>query len=215
LSYDPFYQHSEARLSESGQTVMLFSIDSFRLYKIDGELLAETAFEEGIYDQQYRRAQGRSYLEVTWHDGTVREYSAANGEALSEYTVPPPNPNLQEEFFTDKLRIISPLHGAPTVYDLESGEFLRELDKNDYLTYVTQMGDYIVTQYIRAEDMSHYGLLMDENCETLAYLPNLCDVAGDKFIFDFKDEGYLRKTRLYPLDELVMMARETHLSPLS
>jgi predicted Ser/Thr protein kinase len=204
--YDSFYDHAEARLSEDGQTVMLFGIEGFRLYGIGGETIAEVSLEEGIYDQQYRRVDGQSYLEVTWYNGTVHKYSASDGTLFHVEHIAPPDESLYEEFFTDALRIASPLHGTPVAYDRVSGEQVRELEKNAYLTYVTQLGEYIVTEYIRAEDGSRYGLLLNGDCETLAVLPGLCDVLGKDLIFDFHT-GELRKTRLYTIQELIGLAR--------
>ena len=101
----------------------------------------------------------------------------------------------------------SPLHGTPAAYDKNSGKLIRELESEDYLTYVTQVGDYILTEYITAKG-ERYGLLLDARCETLAYLPQLCDVWNGELIFDYPS-GDLRKTRIYHINELKDLAQET------
>lgn len=92
LSYDARYSHDEARISRDGQTVMLFDYRQFRLYDRAGNILAEVKLPdaEQIYDQQFRRSDKDSWLEVIWYDGTVRCYSAKDGSLLSEVTGMPP-----------------------------------------------------------------------------------------------------------------------------
>lgn len=206
FSYDPKVAHDEARLSADGKTVMLFNIDGFHLYQLDGTLVAEVELPspDQIYDQQYRRDESGSRLEVTYYDGTMRTYSAQDGSLLSETAGAAPDESLYEEFYTDHLKITAPLHEAPTAYDRESGRLIRTLEEDAYLTYVTQAGDFVITEYISAEG-KRYGLLLNENCETVAYLPNLCDVVGDKLVFDDMS-GNLRQSRLYSMQELFAFA---------
>ena len=205
FSYDPTYDHDELRLSADGQTVMLFRFDAFRLYGIDGSLIREVSIPDPnqVYDQQYRREGEDSYLEVIYYDGTVRTYSAADGSLRSETVGEAPNPDLYEEFVTDHLRITAPLHEAPVAYDRESGREIRTLEQDAYLTYVTQVGEYVITEYISAQG-ERYGLLLDENCETLAYLPNLCDIVGERLVFDYSS-GSVRESRIYSIQELIAL----------
>ncbi len=213
LSYDARYSHDEARISRDGQTVMLFDYRQFRLYDRAGNILAEVKLPdaEQIYDQQFRRSDKDSWLEVIWYDGTVRCYSAKDGSLLSEVTGMPPEKNLDEEFFTDQYRISSSLHKAPEVYDRETGRKIAVLEEDSYLTYVTQAGEYILTEYIRAAG-ERYGLLLDKNLQTLAYLPGLCDYADGMLIFDYTS-GNLRQCPLYSLEELVEMGRAYQAQP--
>ncbi len=206
-SYDPGDLHDEARVSADGSTVMLFRYDGFRLYDTAGTLLAETALPdaEQVYDQQYRRDESGSYLEVFYNDGTIRRYSAIDGSLLSETAGEAPDGTLYEEFFTDAYRITSPLHGTPEVYDRESGELVCTLEPDAYLTYVTQVGDKIITEYISAQGQ-RYGLLLDENCETLADLPELCDVLADGTLVFDDMRGNLRQSRIYSMQELLALA---------
>ena len=82
---------------------------------------------------------------------------------------------------------------------------IRELEKDAYLTYVTQIDDYILTEYVTGDGF-RYGLLLNSTCETLAYLPYLCDYVGEKLIFDYPT-GNLRESRIYNINELIGLAR--------
>lgn len=168
--------------------------------------MAEGIFpdEDLIYDQQFRREGQTSYLEVVWYDGTRRCYSAADGTMIGEEKGEEPKKDLYEEFYTKKYRVESQLHGAPKVYDLSSGRLLGTLESDDYLTYVTQVGDCLITEYIAASK-SRYGLLLNERLETLAYLPGLCDIIGDDVLIFDCESGNLRQSRLYSIQELIAL----------
>ena len=186
---------------------MLFRYDGFRIYAINGKVLAEVAIPDAqqVYDQQYRRDEAGSRLEVIYNSGRILTYSAADGSLLADQMGAPPDETLYEEFFTDRLRITSPLHGTPVAYDKDTGELVSELESRAYLTYVTQVGEYVITEYITAE-AERYGLLLDGNCQTLAYLPWLCDVTNDgRLIFDDM-LGNLRESRIYSIEELIALA---------
>ncbi len=207
LSYDARYDHDEARISQDGRTAMLFNYKEFRLYDMAGNILAEEKLPDPdqIYDQQFRKSEAGSWLEVIWYDGTVRCYSATDGSMISEEKKDAPSKELYEEFYTDQYRIASSLHDAPKVYDLESGKEVAQLEKDDYLTYVTQAGEYIITEYVSTEG-ERYGLLLDGKLQTLARLPRLCDMADGMLVFDY-ESGNLRKSPLYSLQELTAMGR--------
>ncbi len=206
FSYDAEYVHEEARISGDGKTAMLFGINGFQIYDRGGNLLNETQLEnsDSIYDEQYRK-EDVSYLEVIWYDGTVRKYNAADGSIMAEEKTEPPEKDLYEEFDTDAYKITSNLHEAPQVYDRKTGKWLRSLEKEDYLTYVTQEGDYIITEYMNTEG-ERYGLLLNPNLETLAYLPGMCDISDHHIIFDY-GAGDLRQSEIYELSDLVEMAQ--------
>lgn len=208
FSYDPSYIHNEVRLSKDKETVMLFSFDQFRLYNANGSLIAEKSIPnpEHVYDQQYIRDSNGSRLEVIYNDGTICAYSAKDGSLLYEETGKKPDLTLFEEFFTDTLRIESPLHGVPKAYDMKTGKFISDLEKDAYLTYVTQVDDYIITEYITADNF-RYGLLLNSKCEKLAYLPYLCDIMEGKLIFDYPT-GNLRESRIYHINELIELTRK-------
>lgn len=213
LSYDARYVHDEARISHDGNTAMLFSYQGFRVYDMNGEVLADTELmdAEQVYDQQFIRENNASYLEVIWYDGTVRDYSAADGSLISEGKTEAPSKDLYEEFYTEKYRFASSLHDAPEVYDIKSGKYITSLEKDAYLTYVTQAGDYIITEYVSAQG-DRYGFLLDDRLQKLAYLPGLCDVTDQNiFVFDYKS-GDLRQCRLYSLQELTDLGEQYNIN---
>jgi len=201
----PAIPHEEARISQDGRTAMLFGYQGFRIYSLEGELLSEKFLPEAgqIYDQQFVRTKEGSWLEVIWYDGTVRRYSAKDGSMIEEKSQEPPQKDLYEEFYTERYRIESSLHEPPRVYDLKTGRLVRELEKEAYLTYVTQAEENILTEYISASG-ERYGLLLNGELETLAYLPKLCDFVDGTAVFDY-DTGNLRQCRLYSLQELIAL----------
>ena len=208
LTYDPAFVHDEARLSAGGAAAMLFRHDAFRLCATDGAVLAEVAIPdaEQVYDQQFHRDETGSYLEVIYHDGLRRGWSAEDGRLLFERQGEVPDETMYEEFFTDTLRIASPLHGVPAAYDRETGALVRELEPDAYLTYVTQAGDGILTEYINAQG-ERYGLLLNGECETLADLPQLCDMTADGTLVFDDHLGNLRVSRMYSTQELKALGR--------
>ena len=207
LAYDARYPHDEARVSGDGQHVMLFDYQNFRIYDREGNLLAQADIPDSgqVYDQQFRKEEEGSWLEVIWYDGTRRGYSAEDGTLIFEEKGEMPEKNLYEEFFIDEYRIASSLHTAPEVYD-RKGRLAATLEADSYLTYVTQAGDYIVTEYISAEG-ERYGILLDDTFRKLAVLPGLCDVTGNTLVFDYAS-GDLRQCEIYSLAELVRLGRE-------
>ena len=129
-----------------------------------------------------------------------------NGEIIEEGRGEKKSESLDEEFLTAAYRIESPLHGTPTVYDIETGKQVCQLEEEAYLTYVTQAGAYMVAQYVTAEG-EYYGQLLNEKCEVIADLPYLCDVIEERLIFDYPT-GNLRETRIYNINELIAMAQK-------
>lgn len=203
LTYDARYVHDEARVSQDGRSVMLFGYQSFCIYDMDGNLRmqAELPDAENIYDQQFVREGNDSWLEVVWYDGMVRRYDAWDGSLLLEEQGDVPEKDLYEEFLIGDYRVTSALHGTPEVYHVKSGRLAAVLEKDAFLTYVTQSGEYMIAEYINTSG-ERYGILMDQEFQTLAYLPNLCDVVGDRLIFDY-GSGHLRQSPVYSLEELV------------
>ena len=205
LSYDAGLAHDEARISGDGQRAMLFDYQGFTVLDMEGTVLAQVELPQPdqIYDQQFMREENGSWLEVIWYDGTVRRYSAVDGSLMDTGKTEPPSKELFEIFYTDYYRIESALHEPPKAYLLKDGKLTAVLNEEDYLTYVTQTGDYIITEYVSAAG-ERYGLLLNERLETLAKLPQLCDVLDGQLIFDDKS-GNLRQSRLYSLQELTAL----------
>jgi len=210
LAYIPSYSHTDARMNLEGNRFILYSHFYSSIYGIDGSLLAETEIPNAqqVYDVQYVRQKDESHLEVFYDGGSVNCYSDSNGELVSTYSKEKPDTSLGEEFLTENLRIESPLDGAAIVYNIRTGDLVRELEKDAYLISVTQDGEHVVALYITASG-DRFGLIHDgENCETLAYVPNLCDVIGARLIIDDRTTGTLRETRLYSVEELIEMAMQ-------
>lgn len=204
--YDSSFDHDEARLSPDGKGVLLFRYDAFQIQSVQGEPVAQVTLPEPeqVYDQQYVREGGKGYLDVTYYDGRVSRYDAATGELLGQEQIPPPDKGLEEEFLTDRYKVVSPLHGAPIAYTLEEDKAVADLTSEGYLTYVTQVGDYLITEYITA-DGERYGLLRDSTWAVLARLPQLCDILEDgTLVFDDK-QGILRQSRIYSAQELITL----------
>ena len=209
FAYDPEFEHIQVRLNYAGDRVMMFSSRNFRIYDIGGELINEIAMLNSryIHAQHVWRSPDASYLKVTYIDGTIRRYSAENGEFLGQELGPVPDPTLFEVFYTDSMRIESPLHGSSRTYNLFSGELIRELDVDALLAFVTQVGQYVITEYITV-DGHRFGLLIDgTTAETLAYIPNLSDIIGTRLIINDRQTNTLRETRLFSEGELIEMAR--------
>ncbi len=209
FTYDTAYLHDEARISADKLTLMLYRYDRFRLYRMeDGKILADVLISNAdqVYDQQYIRENGQSSLKVFYNDGMVKTYSATDGTLISTKQEKVPDSSLTEEFLTEQYHIVAPLHETPIVYDRESGQQICTLEPDDYLTYVTQVDDYIITEYITTTG-ERYGILLNEQLEPLAELPNLCDILGEELIFDYQT-GNLRKSSIYSLQELLTLVND-------
>lgn len=206
FSYDADYPHDEARISDDGKYLMLFRYDSFRIYNSDGKVVcdAEIPNADQVYDQQYIKKDGKSVLEVIYYSGETLIYSGTDGTLIGKEQREKPDKSLAEEFLTDNLRIESPLHGAPKAYSRSTGKEVAELEQDGYLTYVTQLDENFIAQFITT-DGEFYGILMNDKCEVLAKLPNLCDIYNGQAVFDYPT-GNIRFVRIYKLNELLDLA---------
>ncbi len=207
FAYDASYEHDEARISADGKTIMLFSYKQFRVYNIAGTLVKEVDIPEPeqVYDQQFIRDGSDSHLEVTYNDGRRMKYNARDGNIIGEDNIEKPDLSLYEEFETNSWRIESPLHGSPKVYEKKTNKLICELSEDGYLTYVTQVDDYVVLQFVTVDDY-YYGLLVDDDCKVIAHLPHLTDVYNNELYFDYSS-GNMRKSRIYSIADLKKAAR--------
>ncbi len=210
FAYDAAYDHAEVRVSQDLQSIMLFSVDGLKIYRKDGSLMAEATFpeKEQIYDQQFRRDETGCYLEVIWYDGMHRCYRMEDGQLFREEQLSAPDKELYEEFITSDYRFASELGKAPVVYKKDTDEVVMTLEENAYLTYVTEMGDYIVAQYVRmSEDgkRDKTAVLLDRQLQKIAVLPDLCDVYNDMLYFDYAN-GHVKQSRICSLEELLGLA---------
>lgn len=292
--YDQDFEHSEARINETGDRLMLFDYQKFRIYDTEGNVINETNIPdaEKVYDQQHSKKSGN--LAVMYPDA-FRLYSGYTGELIYEETglksvlyaqygvsVMDGNNNVKlidldsgeiiesgtgkgdygaycgmivdseflngsemvgagktskgyyfaaakddvctvydqtgtnlfdvpytgesEVFFSEGKMFLSPFHGTPMAYSLESGEKIADLEKDSYLTYITPIGDYIVSQYVSASG-GNYGIILDgDTLEPLAYLPSVADIYNGELIFDYH-KGILRKSCIYNIEDLINMAK--------
>ncbi|MDO5132346.1 MAG: protein kinase family protein [Eubacteriales bacterium] len=204
FSYDPSCPHIEARLSADRKTVMLYHSAGFQICSTNsGETLCEFSLPDAasVYDEQFVREGGSSRLEVTWFDGTVRCYSAADGSLLSVSHVRPPDRSLREAFVTGKYRLVSMPQKPTEIFDLKTGEKRGEFNVDANLAYVTEVNGFLIMEYFTTVERKRYGLLVNDSFEILAELPGLCDILGDELIFDDR-AGSLYSRRLYSLQEL-------------
>lgn len=206
-SYDSYFEHLEARVTAEEDGLVLFNLEEIQVFDLGGSLLGSSEIPEdsGIYDQQFHREEG--YLEVIYYDGTRSHYSAKNGAFIESISGAEPDYSLEEWFETKNYRIFSPLHGNPEVYDKNSetpDEVLKTIDVPDYLTYVTEIGELILLEFV-STDGARYGLLCDENLDKIAYLPNLTDYKDGYFYFD-EGKGNIKREKIYSLDEMLDIA---------
>lgn len=205
FSYDVDYVHQEARVSSDGKWLMLFGYEGFRIYDRNGNMTAEYDLPDAneIYDQQYIRSPDTSCLEVTWNDGMVRRYGM-DGRMIMEEKHNAPDQDMQEEFITDRYRIVSRLNEPQQIYSLKTDSLVTQMEQDANLTYVTQLDGYLMMEYVSTE-LERYGILLDEDLHKLADLPGVCDVYGDTVVFDYQD-GTIRSGKIYALDELTAIA---------
>ena len=254
MTYDDGYAHDEARISADKKRLILFSINGMKILDSTGTVLAEVEFpdKENIYDQQYRKTENttdifnkdtsgnikshvlsddvegdnQSWMEVTWYDGTVRKYDDTDGHIISENKDYVAAKDLYEEFHTKDYKVVSELHKPPYIYNVKDGKLMKVLDSEDYLTYVTQIDDKLLLEYVRASvdtepaqiqeknnisgmtGVGRYGILLDNKLEIIANLPGLCDHSGDTMYFD-DGIGVVRQTKLTDLSNLTDIARKS------
>ena len=208
IQYEPYYAHEEARINSNGQSAILFNYKEFAIFDKGGEVIVrqELPESEKIYDQQYERSEEGEWLKVIWYDGRIRYYSAKDGALLKESQSKRPDKTLEEEFLTSDYRIVSTLHEQPKIYQRNSGIYQMTLEEDAYLTYVTQVENYIITEYITIEG-ERFGILHNSDFEQLAYLPGLCDVVNENLFFDY-DNGEIRKIKIQSLEELLEIGKQ-------
>ena len=208
FEYDADFKHDEARIDEKNHTVLLFSGTGFRLYNMEGGLVQEAKLpkQDQIYDEQFIRGEKDNYLEVTWYDGSVKKYSTKDGALIGDDKIARPTKDLFETFETEEYTFEAPLHGKIDVYSKKGHSFVKTIDEDAFLTYVTELPEGFVMEYVTT-DGARYGLYLNKDLAPIAYLDGLCDISEGNFIFDFY-QGELRKVKIYTLDELIRLGRE-------
>lgn len=206
--YDPSYLHYETRISADKSHLVVSTERDCSIYRVNGlrERYVEFPDPDQIYDQQFRRDGQNSALEITYYDGTVITYDGNTGKKIGTEQKAAPDRSLQETLETEHFTIENRIHQNPVVYDRASGRQIAEIGKDAYLTYADELDGYLVLRFITT-DLTQYGCLYDDRCRIKARIPYMCDVYDGKMYMDYQD-GALRETKAYKLDELVDMAKE-------
>ena len=103
----------------------------------------------------------------------------------------------------DKAKMVSGLGTCGR--ELCCSKFISEFELNGYLTYITELNEYIIAQNTQANG-GNGGYILNKKWEKLAYLPYLCDISQDSLVFDYPD-GSIRIIKIYSLDELLDIGR--------
>jgi serine/threonine protein kinase len=113
-----------------------------------------------------------------------------------------------EVFFTKTEAVSSSLLGTPAVYSLKNGKRILELEKDAYLAYLTQLGDYVLSDYFLNNSQERFGILLDgKDYSSLARLTGISDWLEGELVFDTM-RGEIRKSKIYGIDELIALGRE-------
>ena len=201
-SYDPAYPHTETRINPDRETFLLYSAGGFRILSAEnGEILCDLQLpdRESVLSTEYVRNGGESCLKAVWSDGTVRCYDSSTGrlirpsEAAADFRA--------GEYLTDEYRL-QILPGRFVIFDRTTGENLGEYEADAQVSFITGTGDNLLVGYHVPEDNSRFALLLNENFETLAELPDLCDALDGELYFD-RGDGSIRTSPVYTLPELL------------
>lgn len=202
MTYDSERIFDEARLTNTG--AIAYSYDIFAIFDSEGKLIEEVEIEkaENVYDQQMR---SKDEFDVIYDDGMVVTYETKTGEKISEIQGEKPDLSLVEYFETEMYKVESPLHGGAIVYDKNTNEEIMQIVEEAYLTYVTEVSEYIIIEYITISNY-RYGKIYDQNFNVLATLPYLTDITNDELVFNYTG-GVLKKTKIYTKNELIELAK--------
>jgi len=204
-----FYAHYGISILERDGRLSLIDIDTIEIdnYKVEaGEFGAYCGM---IIDSAF--LAGGELIGASKNDDgylfAVSKYNVCsiyNDTGKKKFEIP--SFEQSEAFFTDNAVIISPLHGTPAAYSTKTGKKISDLEKDSYLTYITQIDNYIVSEYISSEGR-RFGILLDAfDYNPIAYLPGLTDILDNDLVFDYH-RGVLRETRIYSIDELINIAK--------
>ena len=147
---------------------------------------------------------------MRFSDGWVDAYSANTGDLLyRQQGDPADTARITETFLTKDYKVVTVDRGAPQIYDAATGEALKTLDSLSHVTYVTQVGDRLILQYmadIGGERKS--GVILDKNLEAIAELPDISDILPDGALIFDDTFGNLRRSRIYSIQELISMGKK-------
>lgn len=207
FTYDADFNHDATYVHSDGTKLILYNDRNFCIYDENSKLLKMVYFNNRtkIDSKNYIRTETDDILEVVYSDDTVFQYSMSTGNLLDEVATIKAEENAGlQVFYTNNYKIQVPTNGIPVAYDIETNNFAKELDFNGYFKNISQLTDYILIEYIDING-DNYGILLDDNLEEIAYLPNLAGNLQDDLIFDYK-EGTIRRSKIYTVDELKNIA---------
>ena len=211
FTYDLTFRHRGARVHTDGQTAMLY-YNQFMILDKQGQVITvddSIANPDPPYDTKYLRNPDGDILQVLYADGTERYYSAKTGERLlPDGHQAPPDQSLGETFKTEHYRIDDPHHGTPVIYDRDSGKQRKVLEEDANLCWAEERGESLVLLWMRIDNNTFYGQILDRNFEPVADLPNLCDVLSDGTLVFDDTFGNLRRSRVYPIQDLISLAKQ-------
>ena len=207
MSYDPGYSHTEARVSEDLSTAILYSVNGFKVFE-GGHAVADVRFPDSnkVYDIYFKRSDKNALLEVVYNDGFTRKYDVKSGVLVSEEQGPVlSNKSLYRECTTEDYLIKPSPSGKVEIISNKSGELIKTIQDGDYLTYANQIDEYLIIEWISVNG-KRYGTLLNQDCDIIATLPNLCDILpGPLLVFD-DYAGHLSRSGVFSPEELVDIA---------
>ena len=214
LEYDSNYIHSGARIASDYSSAMLYGFEGFTIYQMNNNnsensttaLKISIPDSNNVFDQQYIRGEESDYLEIIYRDGLVRRYAASSGELVFEEYKEAPDMSLDYEFATEDYFVRSGTNGKTSIYDKDGKKLIGSIQEDSYVTNVSQINKYLIIEYLNIAG-GKYGVLLDSDCNILSYLPNLCDYHPDGTLFFDDNQGHLRKSRIFMLNELAELGQ--------
>jgi len=184
---------------DSGEAILAMSVEEGESFAAHCGITVDSAFlGDRTLIGAAKTSDGYVFAVSDGTNGTIYD---GNGNSRFNFPV-----NGQAEaFFTETGVVISPTHGSPVVYSLKNSRKIADLEKDTYLIYIIQMGEYTVSQYLSTNG-ELFGILLDNDFQPIANLPNLCDVWDGQLVFDYH-QGVLQHSRVYTLSELLDLAR--------
>jgi hypothetical protein len=161
-------------------------------------LVVDSAFLAGKTLIGAARHEGGYLFAVS--DGKTGSLYDETGQILFDFPV-----GGQAEAFFTKTAVVISWNGKPTAFSLKNGEKISDLEKDAHLTYIEEVGDYIVSQYITVKDNEHFGVLLNSEFQPIAKLPRLCDTWNGNLLFDYI-QGVIRFSRVYTVEDLIEQA---------
>lgn len=213
-----YYAHLGAHISVDGETAMLYRSTGFRVYDLVTGTRVDKAWDEdetpfGREAERvtYQRAPvfsddpHQECLKVLYKDEV--EFYSANGEKLPTFSRMR-RPEDDNAVFQTNSYLVKQDSGSGSVeiYSAMRPNRLLKQWQEDNLTYASQQGTYLILS-LMTDWQEMYSLLLDENLDVVAKIPQPCEAFpyGNSLIFDDM-QGRLLQGPLYTLEDLRMLA---------